>query len=91
MTPKTITEKTNLHPNQHRFRYDFRVLIEKCPELKSHVSINEHRIETIDFSDPAVKSLNKALLISYYDIQNWIFQQIIFALPFLEERTTFII
>jgi 23S rRNA (adenine1618-N6)-methyltransferase len=34
------------------------------------VSINEHSIETIDFSDPeAVKSLNQALLISYYDIQ----------------------
>jgi 23S rRNA A1618 N6-methylase RlmF len=51
------------------------------PELKSHVSINEHSIETIDFSDPgAVKSLNQALLISYYDIQNGIFQHIIFAL-----------
>jgi hypothetical protein len=50
MTPKTITEKTNLHPrNQHR--YDFELLI-KSPELKSHVSINEHSIETIDFSDP---------------------------------------
>jgi 23S rRNA (adenine1618-N6)-methyltransferase len=37
--------------------------------------LNEHRIETIDFSDPeAVKSLNKALLISYYDIQNGILQ-----------------
>jgi 23S rRNA (adenine1618-N6)-methyltransferase len=49
MTPKTITEKTNLHPrNQHRFRYDF----DNIPELKSHVSINEHSIETIDFSDP---------------------------------------
>ena len=73
MTPKTITEKTNLHPrNQHRFRYDFDFLIKNCPELKSHVSINEHRIETIDFSDPAaVKSLNQALLISYYDIQRW--------------------
>jgi 23S rRNA (adenine1618-N6)-methyltransferase len=74
MTPKTITE-TNLHPrNQHRFRYDFELLIKNSPELKSHVSINEHSIETIDFSDPeAVKSLNQALLISYYDIQNGIF------------------
>jgi 23S rRNA (adenine1618-N6)-methyltransferase len=55
MTPKTITEKTNLHPrNQHRFRYDFELLIKNSPELKSHVSINEHSIETIDFSDPGL-------------------------------------
>jgi 23S rRNA (adenine1618-N6)-methyltransferase len=73
MTPKKSTEKTNLHPrNQHRSRYDFKLLIEKCPELKEYVSINEHVIETIDFSDPeAVKALNKALLISYYGIQKW--------------------
>jgi hypothetical protein len=34
--------------------------------------INEHDIETIDFSDPyAVKALNKSLLTSYYNIKNW--------------------
>ncbi|MFQ3173929.1 MAG: 23S rRNA (adenine1618-N6)-methyltransferase [Flavobacterium sp.] len=73
MTPKTNTEKTNLHPrNQHRFRYDFTLLIENCAELKPFVSINEHHIETIDFSTPeAVKALNSALLITYYDIRNW--------------------
>ena len=71
--PKTITEKTNLHPrNPHRFRYDFALLTEKLPELKQFISINEHTIETIDFSDPdAVKALNKALLITYYDIKYW--------------------
>lgn len=70
---KAITEKTNLHPrNQHRLRYDFKLLIENCPELKSFVFINEHQIESIDFSNPqAVKTLNKALLSTYYDIQNW--------------------
>lgn len=70
---KAITEKTSLHPrNQHRLRYDFDLLIENCPELKPFVFINEHQIESIDFSNPqAVKTLNKALLISYYDIQNW--------------------
>ncbi|RVT72304.1 23S rRNA (adenine(1618)-N(6))-methyltransferase RlmF [Flavobacterium sufflavum] len=79
---KAITEKTSLHPrNQHRLRYDFNLLIENCPELKPFVFINEHQIDssdseqakqTIDFSNPqAVKTLNKALLISYYDIQNW--------------------
>lgn len=74
---KAITEKTSLHPrNQHRLRYDFDLLIENCPELKPFVFINEHHPDTsgesIDFSNPqAVKTLNKALLISYYDIQNW--------------------
>ena len=70
---KTIPEKTNLHPrNPHRFRYDFTLLTEKLPELKQFISINEHTIETIDFSDPgAVKALNKALLITYYDIKYW--------------------
>jgi 23S rRNA (adenine1618-N6)-methyltransferase len=73
MTAKTITEKINLHPrNQHRFRYDFNLLIENSPELKAFVSINEHNIETVDFSNPkAVKALNNALLKTYYDIQNW--------------------
>ena len=73
MKAKTITEKTNLHPrNLDRFGYDFKQLIKKSPELEAFVSINEHNIETIDFSNPeAVKSLNKALLLSHYDIQNW--------------------
>jgi 23S rRNA (adenine1618-N6)-methyltransferase len=47
------------------------------------VSINEHSIETIDFSDPeAVKSLNQALfkLLRY---PKWDIQHIIFALLFL--------
>ena len=70
---KASTEKTSLHSrNQHRLRYDFNLLIESCPELKAFVFINEHQIESIDFSNPqAVKTLNKALLITYYDIQNW--------------------
>ncbi len=67
------SEKSNLHPrNLHRTRYDFEKLISNCPELKDFVSINKHAIETVDFSDPlAVKTLNKALLQTYYDIQNW--------------------
>jgi 23S rRNA (adenine1618-N6)-methyltransferase len=70
---KQLTEKTNLHSrNQHRSRYDFEFLIENSPELKPFVLINEHAIETIDFSDPnAVKALNKSLLTSYYGIKNW--------------------
>jgi len=67
------SEKTNLHPrNLHRSRYDFKLLVTNCPELKKYVAINPHGIETIDFSIPdAVKALNKALLQTYYDIQNW--------------------
>jgi 23S rRNA (adenine1618-N6)-methyltransferase len=70
---QNTTEKTGLHTrNLHRFRYDFDALIKACPELKNFVTVNEHQIETIDFSNPdAVKALNKALLISNYDIQNW--------------------
>ncbi|MFV8442590.1 23S rRNA (adenine(1618)-N(6))-methyltransferase RlmF [Flavobacterium sp. LB2P44] len=73
MKPKTIPEKTNLHPrNLDRFGYNFEQLIAKSPELKPFVSINEHEIETIEFNNPdAVKALNKALLLLHYDIQNW--------------------
>jgi 23S rRNA (adenine1618-N6)-methyltransferase len=73
MKPTKNTEKTSLHPrNLHRFGYDFEQLIKSCPELGNFVSVNEHNIETIDFSNPAaVKSLNKALLILNYGIQDW--------------------
>ncbi|MCZ8230173.1 23S rRNA (adenine(1618)-N(6))-methyltransferase RlmF [Flavobacterium sp.] len=66
-------EKKNLHPrNQHRLGYDFDSLIEILPELKNFVGINEHQIQTLDFSNPeAVKALNKALLLAYYDIKFW--------------------
>jgi 23S rRNA (adenine1618-N6)-methyltransferase len=73
MTPKSNIEKSNLHPrNFHRLGYDFEKLMQHCPTLKDFVFINEHQIETIDFSNPkAVKTLNNALLIQYYNIQNW--------------------
>ncbi len=66
-------EKTNLHPNnQHRSRYDFDLLKKQTAELADYIFINEHGIETIDFSDPnAVKAVNKALLAYYYNIQSW--------------------
>jgi len=67
------SEKNILHPrNLHRERYDFEKLISNCPELKAFLSINKYGIETIDFSNPnAVKTLNSALLQTYYHIQNW--------------------
>ncbi|MEI7509050.1 MAG: 23S rRNA (adenine(1618)-N(6))-methyltransferase RlmF [Flavobacterium sp.] len=73
MKNSTTTQKDTLHPrNLHRFRYDFEKLIRSFPELQPFVFVNEHDLETIDFSNPkAVKSLNKAILIADYDIQNW--------------------
>jgi 23S rRNA (adenine1618-N6)-methyltransferase len=73
MKNKIIAEKTSLHPNNiHRLGYDFDKLIQILPDLKNYVHINEHQIITIDFSDPeAVKALNKALLMSDYNIEYW--------------------
>ena len=73
MKAKTSTEKTNLHPrNLDRFGYNFEQLINDSAELQKFVAVNEHDIQTIDFSNPdAVKALNKALLINHYDIQDW--------------------
>jgi 23S rRNA (adenine1618-N6)-methyltransferase len=75
-------QKSGLHPrNPNRFRYDFELLINNFPELKSFVITNEHKVDssnsdqinqTINFSNPeAIKALNNALLISNYDIKNW--------------------
>ena len=67
------TEKTTLHSrNLHRFGYNFELLALNHPKLGEFVFVNEHDIQTIDFSNPdAVKALNNALLITNYDIQNW--------------------
>lgn len=66
-------EKVSLHPrNRHRGRYDFKQLVESCPELAGFVRPNIYFDESIDFFDPeAVKMLNKALLKHYYDIEYW--------------------
>jgi len=66
-------EKTELHSrNRHRERYDFKQLIESCPELAPFVLLNSYNDESIDFFDPeAVKMLNKALLKHYYCISHW--------------------
>lgn len=66
-------EKHSLHPrNLHRFKYDFDKLIASYHSLQDFVFVNEYQTETIDFSNPeAVKALNKALLLSDYDIQEW--------------------
>lgn len=71
---KNKTEKkSRLHPrNQHLDRYDLDKLIESCPELANFIIENRHGDPTIDFFQPeAVKLLNKALLLEYYDLEYW--------------------
>ena len=67
--------KTTLHPNnKNRKQYDLLALVKEIPELEKYVKKNKDGEETIDFTDPiAVKLLNKALLIHYYDVKFWKF------------------
>ena len=66
-------EKVKLHPrNKHRGRYNFVELTASCPELASFVAVNPYGDESIDFANAeAVKTLNRALLKHFYDIENW--------------------
>lgn len=63
-------QKTELHPrNRHRALYDFKELIESCPDLTQFVAKNSYGNESIDFANPiAVKTLNKAILKLFYNI-----------------------
>lgn len=67
------TEKSSLHTrNLHRNPYDFDQLISCVPELKQYVFVNDYQTVTIDFSLPkAVKLLNKALLLHFYNVKDW--------------------
>ena len=66
-------EKSVLHKrNKHRERYDFKLLVEICPELGKYVKPNPYGDESIDFANPkAVKWLNKSLLKKYYSLEYW--------------------
>ena len=66
-------KKERLHPrNKHRERYDFKILIKRCPELSQFVTENKYGDPTIDFFNAeAVKTLNKSLLLYYYDMTYW--------------------
>ena len=68
----TVTTKT-LHPrNLHNERYDFKALIETLPALKPFVTLNKYNDLSIDFSNAdAVMTLNKALLLHFYNIEFW--------------------
>lgn len=62
--------KAKIHPrNKHQGRYDLDRLVAVCPELKNYMTVNKVGDSTIDFSQSeAVRLLNKALLMSYYEI-----------------------
>lgn len=68
-------EKSRLHPrNRNRERYDVGALVKALPELKEHIILSKHGIETVDFSNPdAVRLLNTAILKHYYGIEKWDF------------------
>ncbi len=70
---KSSKTKSKLHPrNIHRESYDFEVLVKSSPDLEEFVFVNQYGNTTIDFFDSeAVKTLNKALLKHYYDIEHW--------------------
>ncbi len=68
-------KQSNLHlKNKHNSGYNFEELCAKHPLLKEFVFVNKYQTETIDFANPkAVKSLNSALLATYYNINHWNF------------------
>lgn len=70
---KKEVKKGELHPNNpHKGRYNFKTLVSNLPELKSFITKSPIGEETIDFSDnQAVICLNKALIKTYYNIDNW--------------------
>jgi 23S rRNA (adenine1618-N6)-methyltransferase len=70
---KREIKKGELHPNNpHKGKYNFSILSEKLPELRSFIKKNPIGEDTIDFSDnEAVICLNKALIKTYYNIDNW--------------------
>lgn len=73
--PKTSTAsvKAQLHSrNRHRHGYNFPQLVKILPELAPFVRENQYGNLSIDFADPrAVKMLNKALLLHFYQLTYW--------------------
>lgn len=65
--------ENKLHPrNLHQGRYDMDALSATLPELKEFLFTNEYGTLTLDFANSkAVKSLNKALLKNFYEIEDW--------------------
>jgi 23S rRNA (adenine1618-N6)-methyltransferase len=69
---KMKDERQTKRSFKHNDRYDFKALVESYPALSTFVFINQYGSETVDFANPdAVKTLNKALLIHFYNLENW--------------------
>lgn len=70
---KSKEKGAGLHPrNIHQGRYDLPALAETVTELKEVVFTNAYGQLSIDFANPsAVKLLNKALLLHFYDLVYW--------------------
>jgi len=66
-------ELTLHHKNRHKNDYNFQVLCKAYPKLQRFIIKNKFNNKpTIDFSDAgAVKTLNAALLATYYQIPYW--------------------
>ncbi len=70
---KSKEKGAGLHPrNLHQGRYDLLALLETVPELKEIIFTNAYGQLSIDFANPdAVKLLNKALLLHFYELSYW--------------------
>ena len=70
---KKPKKKGRLHRrNAHRERYDLNALSVTSPTLAPYVRPNKYGDESIDFGNPdAVKSLNQALLVHFYNLEYW--------------------
>lgn len=66
-------KKPKIHPrSKHRDRYDLQQLKTSFPDLAEFIRPNPYGDESIDFANSgAVKALNTALLLHFYDIQHW--------------------
>jgi len=70
---KKPKKKGRLHQrNAHRNRYDLKALSTTNPPLAPFVRPNKYGDKSIDFANPeAVKALNQALLIHFYNLEYW--------------------
>ena len=70
---KSKEKGVGLHPrNIHQGRYNLDVLVKTLPELSQIIFENGHGQQSLDFANPiAVKLLNKALLLQYYEVTYW--------------------
>ncbi len=65
--------KSKLHPrNPHNGPYDLDKLVAAVPELAEYLTQNVRGEKTVMFAEPqAVLLLNKALILTHYDIKYW--------------------